>query len=68
MLAVCILTCFINFFCNIETFSVRQTSQNWCPSSWCERWVQSVNIKAQMNWPFLSFKKQERKFSLKLVI
>lgn len=55
-----LLTCFVNFFCDVETFSVSQTSLDWCASSWRERRVQSINIKAQMNWPFLSFKGWER--------
>lgn len=46
-------TCVVNLLCDVDPLPVCQPAVDWCPCGWSQRWVEGIDVVAQVNGPLL---------------
>lgn len=57
---VLVCTCVMNFLCDVDPLPVRQTSIDWRSCGRSQRWVECIDVKAQMDRPLFSVQECEK--------
>ena len=53
-----VFTCVVNFLCDVNAFSVSESSIDWGSSGWGQGGVESIDIKAQVYRPLFPVQEQ----------